>query len=177
MKRIKYTILNSIIESYPQFKENSLLYSEIMKTIDCKFSEAKEYAATHCNMLSFWAIIRSDSKYDKGYSEFFKWMIEENYCNHKGYIKTEKETILKALDIDDCTGNYFEEYEDVIDPLRLDSNRFYQMKIKGNTSGFHFMACYVDGGKLYLSDSSSRGIGVPAINHITDKNFIWLKEF
>jgi hypothetical protein len=177
MKRIKYTVLNSIIECYPQFKENSLLYSEIMKAIDCKMSEAKEYAATHCNMLSLWAILRADSNYDKGYSEFFKWMLVENNCTVKGYINKDKEIIFKSLGINEYTGKYFEEYEDVLNPIRLDIDRFYQMKIKGNTSGFHFMACYIQGDKLYITDSSSRGIGVPAVDHITEKNFVWLKEY
>lgn len=177
MKRIKYTVLNSIIESYPQFKENSLLHSEIMKTIDCKFSEAKEYSATHCNMLSMWAILRADSNYDKGYSEFFKWMLKENHCTVKGYINKDKEIILKQLGIKDYSGKYFEEFEDVLNPIRLDMSKFYQMKIKGNTSGFHFMACYIVGDKLYLSDSSNRGVGVPALDYITNKNFVWLKEF
>lgn len=177
MNKLKQDLLNSIIECYPQFKEKSLLYDEILKTLDCKLSEAKSYAATHCNMLSFWAILRADSKYDKGYSEFFKWMLTENNCTVQGYINKDKEEILKQLNITDCTGTYFEEYEDVLSPIRLNPDKFYQIKIKGNTSGFHFMACYVNDKKLYLSDTSSRGIGVEAEKFITDKNFIWLKEY
>ncbi len=174
MKKVNIVVLNQLIKDYPQFKENSLLYSEIMKAVDCSFSQAKKYASTHCNLLSMWAIFRASNRYDKSYSEYFGDLLKENFCNVEGYIY-DKPAMLKYLGIESSLET-FREYEDIIDQIRLDANKFYQVKIKGNTSGFHFMACYVQDKKLYLSDSSYRGIGVIATDFITEKNFQKISE-
>jgi hypothetical protein len=47
------------------------------------------------------------------------------------------------------------------------------MKIKSRGGGYHFMACYFKDEKLYLSDTSNRGIGVFAEDVVTKKQFMW----
>ncbi|MEN6566782.1 MAG: hypothetical protein ABFC57_10815 [Veillonellales bacterium] len=175
MNQKNIRMLNQIIEDFPQFKENSLLYSEIASALDCKLSEAKKYAATHCNMLSMWAIFRASERYNKSYSEYFSTCLKENICTVKGYIN-DKIKMLEVLGIESSLET-FREYEDILNPsARFNENKFYQVKIKANTSGDHFMACYIQENKLYLSDLSYRGIGVIATDFITEKNFQKIAE-
>ena len=98
MKKSKIIILNQIISAYPQFKKISLLQDEIMRAIDCKLSEAETYSKTHCNMVSFWACLKSAGVYDNSYSAFFKFCIDNKLCNVKGFISNKSE-LLKKLKI------------------------------------------------------------------------------
>ena len=176
MKKEDIEILNEIIKNHPQFKPKSLLFDGISKTLDCSLEKAKELSSTHCNMISFYAILSSSGTYFGNYSEYFSWMLKKGYCNIEGFINAEKATILDELGTV-RTLTRFSELEDIIDPMRLNKDRFYQIKIKGNTSGFHFMSGYVEDDIFKLSDTSYRGIGVKASDHITDKNFCWITEY
>lgn len=183
MKKSKIIILNQLVEAYPQFKEISLVYSVISKVLNCSLEKAKVIAKTHCNLLSFWFILKVTARFDGSYHDFYKWMLEENNCNDKGYFKGDengndnKHNILRDLKIEDVTLEKFSDFEDVLNPLRLNPDKFYQIKIKADTSGFHFMTAYVFENELYISDTSYRGIGVKALEFITIDNFLWLKEY
>lgn len=176
MNRIKIEVLNKIIETHPQFKNKSLLYDGIVKALDCTLERARELAATHCNMISLYAILTAEGIYFGNYAEYFKWMLEKGFCDVNGYIIADKATILDSLGFKKSLLKY-KEIEDIIDPLRLDSGKFYQFKIHGNTKGYHFMAGYIEDGIFKISDTSYRGIGVKAIDHINEKNFCWVMEY
>lgn len=171
----KIEILNEIIKNHPQFQKKSFLYDDIMDALGCSLDKAKELATTHCNMISFYAILFSDGIYPDNYSQFFKWMLGKGYCNEKGYIRVEKEIILDKLGFQKKLIKYIN-VDDIINPVKLNTEKFYQVKIHGNTTGFHFMAGYIDDGVFKISDTSYRGIGVKASDHITEKNFCWIME-
>lgn len=175
LKPIHIQIFNSLVATHPQFKEESLLFDEIQEALGCSKSNAKDYAKTHCNLFSFYAVIRAAGFYNKSYSEFFKFCLDKNFCNAKGFILVLKPVIAEDLEMDLILQQY-REYEDILDPFRLNKDRFVQYKIKGNTTGDHFMGGFISGGQLYLSDTSYRGIGVLAEEHITPKNFQWVME-
>jgi hypothetical protein len=175
MKKSKIIILNQIIDAYPQFKKMSILYDEIVKVLECSLSEAKELAKTHCNMVSFWAILKASGKYDNGYSQFFKHCLRNKFCDEHGFI-SDKPGILKSLNIESELKT-LRDYEDILDPATvLDPEKFYQVKIKADTSGDHFMVCYNEDGIMYLSDTSYRGIGVKATDFINGDNFQKISE-
>jgi hypothetical protein len=125
-------------------------------------------------MISMYAIFRASGVYNKNYSDFFSLMLDEEICNEKGRI-ADKTKMCKAVNCDSKLET-FREYEDIINPVRLDINKFYQVKIKGDTSGDHFIACYVKDNILYLSDTSYRGIDRVAIDYIYQKNFQKISE-
>lgn len=175
MKKINIEILNEIIELHPQFKKKSLLYDSIIQSFGYNLERAKELASTYCNMISFYAILRASEMYHETFSTFITWMFDKGYSDVHGYIKAEKATILDELGVT-ATLLKYNELEDIIDPIRLNADRFYQIKIKGNTSGFHFMSGYVEDGIFKLSDTSYRGVGVIATDHINNKNFVWIME-
>jgi hypothetical protein len=175
MKPVNIQVFNSIVATHPQFTEDSFLFEEIQTALGCSKKAAKDYAKTHCNLISTYAIFRASGIYKEDYLSFFKFMLDNNHCNAAGRIFTGKEVIAKKFGTD-ITINYFYDYEDILNPFRIDKHKFVQYKIKGNTTGDHFMAGYVTDGKLYLSDTSYRGIAVLAEEFITPKNFTWLSE-
>lgn len=175
MDQLKIDIFNAIIEAHPQFTKKSNLFDEIVVALDCTYTEARDLARTHCNMVSFYACIRAGFGYNKSYRTFFKHCLSEKVCNEKGRI-FDKPKLLDTLGIKSDLTTY-REYEDIIDPYaRLNPDKFYQVKIFANTSGDHFMGCYIKNGQLYLSDTSYRGIEIPAIKYINPENFQKISE-
>ena len=168
--------INDLIKEYPQFKKTSKLYDSIVQTLGCTLSKAKDLTRTHCNLVSFWAILYTSGEYKNTYAKFFRWMLEENYCNVKGYILVDKKIILDKLLID-CNMETFRDYEDIINPLaRLNPEKYYQVKIKADTSGWHFMACYIQDGIFYGSDTSYRGTPFLLTDKVTQANFEKIDE-
>jgi len=172
--------LNSIIYTHFQFKKQfpdrkSLLFGEIDKALNCGIVQAEKLASTACNMLSTYAPIKAKELFDGGYSEFFRLMLDEEICNQKGFI-SDKAKMMKVLNID-STLETFRDYEDILSPgFRLNPDKSYQVKIFGDTSGDHFMVCYIKDKELYLSDTSYRGIDKKATDFITEKNFQKIME-
>jgi len=169
-------LLNDLTKCYPQFKKTSLLYDMIIQALGCSLLRAKQLARTHCNLVSFWIILFTSENYKGGYSKFYKWMLEENYCNDKGYILVNKQKILDSLKINSILRTY-REYEDILDPLaRLNPDKYYQVKINADTRGWHFMACYIEDGVFYGSDTSYRGNPFLLTDKVTPENFVKLDE-
>jgi hypothetical protein len=179
MNVIKIDNLNDIISTHPQFKKRSIAYDAVSMTLGCTLSDAKENVAFHCNMLSLYSCIRADERYHGSYYNFFKFAYENKFCNERGYIGAipgnDKPDLLKNLNVISPLTKYTD-FEDIINPFRLNPDKFYQMKIKADTSGFHYMACYINDDKFYISDTSYRGIGVESLKYVNQKNFQWIKE-
>lgn len=178
----KIKILNNIIKTHNQFK-CSQLWTDISVVCECVIDEAAEFAKTHCNMISFYALLVAEKKYYGMYRDFFRFCLDNKFLGtknshpYKGFINLDKGIITDKLGISGMSYVKYRDFEDILNPkARLKNGQLYQMKIKANTSGFHFMACYVLDGVVYISDTSYRGIGVSAIDHITDKNFEWIME-
>lgn len=186
--KIKSDILNATMENYFQFqkqypKNHSLLFDDIKLVLGCDQKEAEKMASTHCNMVSYWGCNLAKGNTNMKYADFYTNMLENEYCNKEGFIKVasdperSKEIISEDIFGVSYTMEYFEDYEDVLKPLmRLDPKCFYQLKMKGDTSGFHFIACYIDSetGLLMGCDTSYRGTPFILTKKITEKNFVWL---
>lgn len=168
--------LNDIIKIHNQFKR-SQLWTDISVVLKCLIEKAEELAHTHCNMISFWAILKAYGYIDNHYRDFFEYCLENDFCKQNGYINVDKDVITGSFGITDISFLRYDDYENIINPEAvLNPEKFYQVKIKGNTSGFHFLSGYVQDNIFKISDTSYRGIGVPALDHITDKNFKWITE-
>lgn len=182
MNKLQSDILNSTIANYFQFAKQfpdkkSLLFADIIKVLECTQAMAEKFASTHCNMVSFWALNYSQGKTKMGYADFFENMLENNYCNKEGFIKVGKNVVCSQIFGFDFKIEYFEDYEDVLKPLiKLKVEDGYQVKMKADTSGFHFMSAYVDkeSGLLMGSDTSYRGTPFVLAEKIKQKNFVWL---
>lgn len=175
MKHMQIEIFNAITETHNQFHEPTLLFPAIQKTLNCTKEKAEGLAATHCNLISCYSPCRSKGLYNKEYSEFFKDCLNSKYVTKQGYI-TDKPALFDYLKIETPLTTY-RDFEDIVNPLaRLNPDKFYQVKVFAKTKGDHFMSTYIKSGVLYLSDTNNRGIGVPALDHITQKNFQKITE-
>ena len=175
MKHMEIEIFNAVTEVHNQFTEPTLLFPAIQSVLKCSESESKRIAATHCNLISMYAPLRAKELFNKEYAEFFQKCLDSKYVTKNGYI-TDKPLLMKYLKIDTPLTTY-REYEDILDPSsRLDQTKFYQVKIKSNSGGYHFLSTYIKSGILYLSDTSYRGIGVKATDFINENNFQKIME-
>jgi hypothetical protein len=180
MKHMQIEIFNAITEVHFQFQKqfpdrNSMLFPAIKSVLKCDEETAEEKASTHCNLFSSYSPLRAKGIYNSDYVEFFSAVLKSGYVNDKGYI-SDKPKMYKAIGIE-TTLEIFREYEDIINPaFRLNPEMFYQVKIKSDSGGDHFMACYIKNGILYLSDTSYRGIGVKATDYINQDNFQKITE-
>lgn len=164
----KIDALNTITLNYNQFLD-SLLVGDIMSILKCTKHEAMNYASTHCNMVSFWALLLVNNETGMLYDEFFSWCLANRHCNEAGYLYTEKVELCNHLNIN-FNPEFYREYKNVKDANEMEET-FYQMRIQG-----HFMASYVKDGKVYLSDTSYRGQGIEAIGTIPPHEFKWLMK-
>lgn len=165
----KIDALNMTTLNYLQFSPSEL-WIDIADVMQCTKDYAKYLAESHCNTVSTWALIFVQEKTEMSYAEFFKWCLESNYCDQYGYLKKDKDVILKKLGID-FELKYYYDYSLLSNAKDL-KDGFYQMRIQG-----HFMACYVHNNKVYLSDTASRGQGTLAEKVIKKSEFLWLLDF
>lgn len=161
--------LNMTALNYMQFSP-SKLWGDIMEVLECSRDYARAMAASHCNMVSTWALIFVQEKIEMSYADFFRWCLDKKYCDNYGFLKIEKDKLLKELGIDfELKYNY--DYSLLSNAKDL-KDGFCQMRIQG-----HFMACYVHNNKVYLSDTASRGQGTLAEKVIKKSEFLWLLDF
>ena len=167
---------NDIIASHNQFTHNSLLWAAIKDVWKVSEKKAKQRAKEFCNVISFYAVLKSSDLINVS---LYQFMLDGKKNKYKlrsiirkdGYIRS-KRALLKIYGVS-LDWKYFETYI-CFDTDFLDEKCFYQMRISTGKRSKHFMGAYVENGKLYLSDSSSRGIGVLARNKIDKDQFDWI---
>jgi hypothetical protein len=165
--------LKSIIKLYNQFEKTDL-FNDIKAVLNCDDKTAAKYATSHCNMLSFWAGIKVQGYTDIEYKDFFKLMLDHEFSTESGFFNVGKDKVMEDLFGVDFDLEYVKDFEDVINPFRLDKDSVYQMKLDNS---MHFMDCEVDEHNILLVyDSGNRGVGVPAIgaDRINEKFFKWM---
>ena len=162
--------LNNLVRTHNQFKDDSELWRDIQAVTECSDKQAKKWAGEHCNMVSFWMMINARKILEIDYPTYFQACLDEGFCREDGYINKTKDIILAHWGIE-YKRAYFETWDNVKDPSDLSEDKLYQFKIKG-----HYMSSYIQDGQVMISDTSSRGIGVPALKVIKQKQFIWMLE-
>jgi len=165
--------LKQIIKRYNQFEKTDL-FNDIKAVLNCDDKTATKYQLSHCNMVSFWAGIKVQGYTDIDYKDFFKLMLDHEFCTEGGFFNVGKDKVMEDLFGVDFDIEYVKDFEDVINPFRLDKESLYQMKLENS---MHFIICGVDDHNIMLIyDSGSRGVGVPAIGaaRINEKYFKWL---
>ena len=172
----KSDVLIELVKNHKQFVNKSNAYDEIVRVTGCNLSRARELVATHCNMISLWAILCARGVYLKNYGDFFKWCLGMKYCDIHGYIHVNKRNILDSLDVKSTFSKY-REYEDVINPsARLDKNKFYQVKIFADTEGDHFLSAFIKDGIFYGVDTSYRGTPFIFTDKVPAEKYQWIME-
>ena len=82
----KFEILRGMARRYNQVNEDSLLWKDIMLVLDCTEKQAKKYALSHCNSVSFWMGLFITDKICINYDEYFKIGYESGIMVADGYL-------------------------------------------------------------------------------------------
>jgi hypothetical protein len=101
-------------------------------------------------------------------------MLDHEFVTESGFFNVGKDKVMEDLFGVDFDLEYIRDFEDVINPFRLEKDSLYQMKIDNS---MHFLICGVDDHNIMLIyDSGSRGVGVPAIGakRVDENHFKWL---
>ena len=157
---------------------DSDLWRSIDLAFDCGKDQSIEYGYTHCNSLSFYTICYARGFIQFHYSTWLKRLYSEGLVSREGYLQ-DKLKIAKFFAFDDEFSElkYFYDYDDCMNAVYLDKDKAYNIKVESNSGhGFHFMAAYVFAERLFLSDSSGRGICVLAEDLIPKNKFKWILE-
>ena len=171
----KFEILQSMAKKYNQASNDSLLWKDIMLVLDCTEKQAKKYALSHCNSVSFWMGLFITDKICINYDEYFKIGYESGYIKENGYI-TDKPALCEKLGVKNFELNFIEDYRKIINPINLKDNGVYQLRLyTGRTltgkRKNHFIICMMKMGALFLFDTMDRGVGVLAFKAIKEKQF------
>lgn len=176
MKNDKIKKILNVVSELQQFKDDSKLYGIISDVIHTDKKRAKELASTYCNMVSTYAILRASDNYKNEFNVFLDMMIKRGYAEANGWINLTKSELFQALKITGYINKSFKDFEDVLNPLRLNPDKFYQVKIKADTHGVHFFAAYISDGVVYGVDSSYRGCPFIIADKIKPEKFEWISE-
>lgn len=181
MNQEKIQLLHSIILERWQFPQQhdgkvSELHRDIQIVLKCSGDEAIQYASTFCNFISFYATTFSAGYHSMAFTEFFKESLNNKITDKTGYLFFTKKQIADYFGWESKEPVYISDYKNLVNPIRLDPEKFYQIKMKADTHGFHFLAAYIDNGKFFIDDTSYRGIGTEATKYINKNNFVWVSE-
>lgn len=153
----RWNILKDELGKRNQFVK-SMLTEDIQNVVGCSEDEAFEYGKSHCNALSFWAMLYAQGFISMDYAEFFRFCYTtkmkngEPFIKKNGYMNITKPSLLQELGV---KGNVIRYDKPPADRRPGD---IYQVSING---GHHFIACIVgeDQG-IYIFDTNDRGLGV-----------------
>lgn len=211
MKQIKKDILHSLTASYFQKQKyypdkKTMLPLDIKDVTRCSLEQAWIWAATYCNVWSWYSTNRAAGNTNLSFKEYLAKMLstkiidpitqKEVFCITKeGYFNIHKEFISPVIFGYEFEPEFYEapgvDINDLLNnPLAyLDPDYFYQMKMRGTTGGTHFVGCYVDikskkeddgqistTGVLMGDDTSYRGIPFEFKKYINSQNFLWLMK-
>lgn len=171
----KVKLLESIIKDYNQHTDDSMLWQDIKAVLGCSDKEAKKFALTHCNSVSWYAILFTHGLITISYQEYFKIGLGSGTITDKGFIN-DKPALCKEFGFDYDLKFATDKWIDITAPSRLDENKLYQIRIctGRNLLGKkkqHFIAAAILNGLFRIYDTGDRGIGVSAVKAITEKQF------
>jgi hypothetical protein len=164
-----FMTLKALLIDFNQFKK-SKLQPAIMSVLKCSYTEAYDLGKTHCNLLSFWAILYCQELYQKDYSAFFRFCLDNELCNSKGKLLLDKPEMLEKLGIKAEVIKY-----DTI-PEDLKPNQFFQIAINNKA---HFMAgASGEDSNIYLFDTNDRKYGFELLEALEQKQdkITWIKR-
>ena len=175
-------LFDEIIKSHHQYSDSDL-WKAIQQATGCTELEAKSAARVHCNSLSFYALCRARGFIMFGYSTWIEKLTEAGILNPlTGWLSGSKLKIAELFGFKDEFNDlrYYINYDRFVNAIGLDPEKGYNIKIYNNHNkdnlpgkGDHFMGGYILDGKMYISDSSNRGIRVEMKSVIPREKFQW----
>jgi hypothetical protein len=181
MEQQKIEIVKKLAHDYNQF-EKSLLQPAIASVIAGNSLEtAMKLGKSHCNMLSWFFGLYAEGIIKTNYRDFFYKSLRVGACSESGYTLIYKNKIAPVFGFKQNV-DYIRDWNYVLDPSKLDKDKFYQFK-KIKTD--HYMISWIEDVPvdkfptikkitqddkdtkpvLMIADTHDRGYGVPLLTH------------
>jgi len=175
------TELNKSIEIRNQFVFNAknVLLNEVKTAYGYNDTQAKKSISSICKELTFALEAINKNLMSNDIISFLKkcatngWVNPENsYLNETlgFYDGVFKKSFAEKFNINAVGINSFDAF---IKWTNSQTEFIGTLRIVSNSGGRHSLICYKYNGKLYISDTSNRGIGVLFSKYITSKNFVY----
>ena len=145
-------------------KVKSELPDDIMYVLGCSESDAKSKGESHCNLLSWYALLLAEGLIDSEYKIFFKSYLNNKWINDRGYINVEKQYILDKM----SSGKKIVAHKTFKD---VPDSKPFQVLIQ-NKHGKHFLFGNKESGAKYY-DTNYRGTGFQ--NFHSPDEVVWYK--
>lgn len=173
--------LNSNVKKRNQFvfgKENVIL-PEVKTAFGYKDVQAKRFISSICKLITFWFELNSKELSTLDVVGFLRKCVAEGWVRKEDAYINEAlgyydgvflKTLATKFGVDAIGVNGFQEF---LDWAETQGDFVGTIRIISKSGGRHSLICYKQNGKLYISDTSSRGIGVDFFKHINKDNFVY----
>lgn len=176
--------LQSIADRYNQQSDDSLLWKDIQTVLSCTESQAKKYALSHCNSLSFYMGLFADDYIHTDYAEYFKIGYDAKLIDKNGWIG-DKKKLCSLLGYDNFPQKMIRKWDDILSMTGIEPEKKYQVRIKTSWNKLkfkwnnHFMICDItpENGLLTIYDTWDEEYnGVSIFKKVNEKNFDAMME-
>ena len=176
-----FNVLNSLIEPRNQshIGADNVLLPEVMGALSVDTATAKTFMSSTCKFLTFWIEANFKGLYTDDFPTYLKLCVKNGWVRAADAYLTEsygisdgsfQHTFADKFNINSTAVGSF----DAFNTYAAGQTEFVGiLRIVSNTGGKHSLICYKADGKLLLSDTSYRGIGVDMNKFISSKNFIY----
>ena len=172
--------LNTDIEQRNQFPQKpNLLTQELITATSFDTKQALKLQSSVCKAITFWFEAKHKSLLDMDFASYYKHCIDNNYIRKEdawinlefgysnGILKTEYADKFN-IGVSGCP-----DYKSFIEWSKSQTEFLGTLRIVSKTGGKHSLICYKKADKIFISDTSSRGIASPFDVYITSMNFIY----
>jgi hypothetical protein len=172
--------LNQDIQIRNQFpKTANILTGELQKATEFDIDKTLKLQTSVCKALTFWIEGYNKELIKMSFTDYYKYCIDKNWIRAEdawlnlefgfsnGVLKTE------MADKFNIKINGIANFDQFINWANTQDFFIGTLRIVSKTGGKHSLICYKYNGKLYISDTSNRGIAELFDKHIARKNFLY----
>jgi len=157
----------------------NVLLPEVKTAFGYNDVQAKRFISSICKLITFWFELNYKGLSTLDVVTFLRKCVAEGWVRKDDAFVNESlgfydgiflKTLATKFGVDAIGVNGFDEF---LAWAETQGDFVGTIRIISKSGGRHSLICYKLNGKLYISDTSSRGIGVPFEKHINKDNFIY----
>lgn len=172
--------LNEDVQIRNQFpKKPNLLTNELITATGFDSKKAMKLQQSVCKALTFWLEGFNKNLLNLDFTAYYKKCIDNNWIRKDdAWLNLEfgfVDNVLKTEFADKFNIKVFgiNNYDEFISWANKQDHFLGTLRIVSKSGGKHSLETYKQDSKLYISDTSSRGIGTLFSKEINSKNFIY----
>ena len=164
------------------FDKANILLPEVKTAFGYNDVQAKKFISSICKLITFWFELNSKELSTLDVVGFLRKCVAEGWVRKDdAYINESlgyydgvfQKTLATKFGVDAIGVNGYDEFIKWAD---AQGDFVGTIRIISKTGGRHSLICYKQNGKLFISDTSSRGIGVDFHIHINKENFVYYTQ-